>query len=161
MVAMSEVTSIAANRNPELRMPVKPQLLAPVTADGDNGGMPSELWQRLRAAREHAKLTQQQIADACGVSREAVSQWEAKDPAKRKTPGVPRLRNAGIGLRAKLCPLIARRHVVNTGLTAFNNVRRREQGKPAQPEARRLRLAVAELPRLYRLVRLPEQRGQN
>lgn len=73
-------------------MPVKPQLLAPVTADGDNGGMPSELWQRLRAAREHAKLTQQQIADACGVSREAVSQWEAKDPAKRKTPGVPRLR---------------------------------------------------------------------
>lgn len=58
----------------------------------NNGEMASELWQRLRIARAHTKLTQAQIGDACGVTREAVSQWEAKDPDKRRNPGVPRLR---------------------------------------------------------------------
>lgn len=54
--------------------------------------MGSELWQRLRAARKHANVSQQQIADECGIERASVSQWEAQDPAKRNTPGVPRLR---------------------------------------------------------------------
>lgn len=42
-----------------------------------------ELWQRLRTARDHAGKTQQNIADLFGITREAVAQWEAKDPKKR------------------------------------------------------------------------------
>lgn len=54
--------------------------------------MGSELWQRLRAARKHASVSQQAIADECGIERASVSQWEAQDPAKRNTPSVARLR---------------------------------------------------------------------
>ena len=54
--------------------------------------VPMDTWQRLRAARKAAKVTQQKIADACGVSREAVSQWESPDPAKRSQASLDRLR---------------------------------------------------------------------
>lgn len=38
--------------------------------------MSSFLWQRIRAARKWAKLTQQQVADQLGITREAISLWE-------------------------------------------------------------------------------------
>lgn len=46
----------------------------------------SEMWQRIRAARKHAKLTQEQLGERCGVSKAAVAQWEAKTPDKRTSP---------------------------------------------------------------------------
>lgn len=51
-----------------------------------NAAMASELWQRIKAARKHANLTQQDIADKFGVTRSAVAQWESSDPAKRTRP---------------------------------------------------------------------------
>lgn len=56
-----------------------------------NARMTSELWQRLVAARKRAKLTQQDVADEFGISRVAVSQWEAADPLKRTSPEHSRL----------------------------------------------------------------------
>lgn len=53
----------------------------------------SELWQRLRAARQASGLTQQVIADACGVSRTAVALWTSQDPDTRTTPSIPHLRS--------------------------------------------------------------------
>lgn len=55
-------------------------------------GEKTQLWQRLRFARKHAGSTQQVIADACGISREAVSQWESPDPQKRTAPALAHLR---------------------------------------------------------------------
>lgn len=46
----------------------------------------SELWQRLRQARKVADLTQQQLADACGVTRGAIALWEAAEPEHRTKP---------------------------------------------------------------------------
>lgn len=51
-----------------------------------NPHMASELWQRLRVVRKYFGLTQQQVADAAGIDRAAVSQWEASDPDKRTRP---------------------------------------------------------------------------
>lgn len=46
----------------------------------------SQLWQRIRQARKYADLTQQQLADACGVTRGAVALWEAAEPEHRAKP---------------------------------------------------------------------------
>ncbi len=46
----------------------------------------SELWQRLRHARRFADLTQQDLANKCGVSRGAVALWEAAEPEHRTKP---------------------------------------------------------------------------
>lgn len=46
----------------------------------------SELWQRLRAARRYADLTQTDLGRACGVSRSAVAFWEAEAPEQRTRP---------------------------------------------------------------------------
>lgn len=54
--------------------------------------MPSELFQRIRAARLHKGLSQAQLGKACGVERAAVNQWEALDPKKRTTPRYENLR---------------------------------------------------------------------
>ena len=36
-----------------------------------------EMWQKMKAARERAGLTQQQVGDLCGsIKRESVAQWE-------------------------------------------------------------------------------------
>lgn len=58
--------------------------------------MPSELSQRLRAARNYADLRQQDIADACAlagfkVSRSAVAQWEYDDERKT-TPSIEQVK---------------------------------------------------------------------
>lgn len=50
-----------------------------------------EVWEKIKEARTRAGLTQAQVADACGISREAVSQWEARDEAKRTHPGLENL----------------------------------------------------------------------
>ena len=50
--------------------------------------MASELWQRIRSARQHADLKQDDIAKVCGVTRPAVSLWESKDPTKRTKPDI-------------------------------------------------------------------------
>ncbi|WP_027709920.1 helix-turn-helix domain-containing protein [Zooshikella ganghwensis] len=46
----------------------------------------SELWEKIKAARLSAELTQEELAEKCGVSRATVNQWEAKDPSKRINP---------------------------------------------------------------------------
>ena len=46
----------------------------------------SELWQRIAAARHHARLTMQQLADRAGVSKQSVSAWESADPDRRNMP---------------------------------------------------------------------------
>lgn len=48
--------------------------------------MPSQLWQRLRAARKYADLRQQDVATACGVGRTAVTLWESADENARTRP---------------------------------------------------------------------------
>lgn len=50
--------------------------------------MKSELWQRLKAARDYADKRQEDIAKACGVSRGAVALWERHIPEKRTRPDV-------------------------------------------------------------------------
>lgn len=80
-----------AKCNSQLRHAVNFRFRAMQRPVTDNGAMGSELWQRLRVARKFKDLTQQEVGDACGVSREAVSQWESEDPAKRRNPGLPRL----------------------------------------------------------------------
>ncbi len=52
----------------------------------------SELWQRLRAARTHAELTQTEVAKRLNITRPAVSQWEADEVTKRTTPSGETLR---------------------------------------------------------------------
>lgn len=65
--------------------------------------MKSGMWQRIRAARNWAKLSQQVVADACGVSRAAVALWESEDADKRTAPrhenikAISRLTGAPIG----------------------------------------------------------------
>lgn len=48
--------------------------------------MASELWQRLRAARISAGLTQEELGKRIGVTRAAISQWEHQEPEKRSQP---------------------------------------------------------------------------
>jgi transcriptional regulator with XRE-family HTH domain len=48
--------------------------------------MPSELWQRVRAARKSAGLTQEELGQRIGVTRASVSQWEHHDAARRTVP---------------------------------------------------------------------------
>ena len=48
--------------------------------------MASDLWQRIRAARRYAQKTQEQLAADVGVSKAAISLWEARTPAHRTTP---------------------------------------------------------------------------
>lgn len=51
----------------------------------------NELYKNLKIARKLAKLTQDDIAKACGVSRNAVTQWEAVDADKRTEPSIDKL----------------------------------------------------------------------
>ncbi|RDH45861.1 helix-turn-helix domain-containing protein [Zooshikella ganghwensis] len=46
----------------------------------------SGLWEKIKAARLSAELTQEELAEKCGVNRATVSMWESKDPTKRIKP---------------------------------------------------------------------------
>lgn len=50
--------------------------------------MASEMWQRIRAARRHARLSQEELGEICDppVSKSAVAQWESKSKDKRTSP---------------------------------------------------------------------------
>ena len=54
--------------------------------------MSNQLAAKLRAARQSAQLTQAQIAEAVGVTRGAVTQWESRDPETRTTPSIELIR---------------------------------------------------------------------
>jgi transcriptional regulator with XRE-family HTH domain len=54
--------------------------------------MKSELWQRLRAARDCADLNQADIAKTCGVSRGAVALWESAMEKNRTVPSIDQVR---------------------------------------------------------------------
>lgn len=46
----------------------------------------SELWEKIRARRRELDLTQQEVADYCGISVTAISKWESKSPEGRAYP---------------------------------------------------------------------------
>ncbi|MBU2708951.1 helix-turn-helix transcriptional regulator [Zooshikella marina] len=46
----------------------------------------SELWERIRAARASAGMTQEELASRIGVRRPTVGVWETSDPTKRSQP---------------------------------------------------------------------------
>ncbi|MBU2713621.1 helix-turn-helix transcriptional regulator [Zooshikella harenae] len=46
----------------------------------------SELWERIRAARASACLTQEELANKLGVARPTIGLWESPDPKKRTQP---------------------------------------------------------------------------
>ena len=51
--------------------------------------------ERIKHARTHAingKLSQEQVAEACGISRVAVSLWESNDSSKRTKPTINNLK---------------------------------------------------------------------
>jgi len=57
------------------------------------GKYPHILHFKIRAARRNAKMTQQQLADALGVSRPAVSLWESTKDEGRNAPTRTNLEN--------------------------------------------------------------------
>lgn len=50
-----------------------------------------QLHKRIRAAREAAGLSQEDVARAVGVSRAAVAQWELEKPEKRTSPTMDKM----------------------------------------------------------------------
>lgn len=64
----------------------QPWLVAEALATPNNLGMPSELWERIRAVRLRRKLSQEAFGADLGVSKSAVSQWENPDPDRRTVP---------------------------------------------------------------------------
>ncbi len=69
--------------------------------------MTTTLNQRIKAAREAAGITQQDIARACGISRNSVSMWESAD-AHGTTPTIHNLAVVLDLLKAKTgCPVRA------------------------------------------------------
>lgn len=50
------------------------------------------MWEKIRAARKDAGVTQEAVADACEISRNAVSLWESSDPRRRTKPKYNNLR---------------------------------------------------------------------
>lgn len=45
-----------------------------------------EIWQKLRSRRRELDITQEEVAEYCGVTKGAVALWESKDPKKRNVP---------------------------------------------------------------------------
>jgi transcriptional regulator with XRE-family HTH domain len=62
----------------------------------------SELWQRIRAARAHADLTQSVVAKSMGLTRPAVSLWESTDPKIRTRPTAQQMMQ--LALLCKVAP---------------------------------------------------------
>lgn len=46
----------------------------------------SELWQRIKEARSHVRLNQEDFGGMVGVHRSTVSSWESRNPEKRTVP---------------------------------------------------------------------------
>jgi len=67
-----------------------------------SGEFPPTLHFKIKAARKHAGMTQQQLADALDVSRPAVSLWESNDPIVRNEPTRTRLRKLSVVTGAPL-----------------------------------------------------------
>lgn len=97
--------------------------------------MSSELWQRLRAARSHAGLRQQDIAEACDppVTRGAVAQWESKSEENRTKPGIDHIK-----VYARLCGVPVEQ-LLDDSVTSFD---RPAEPAPAPPS----RSLVMEIP---------------
>lgn len=53
--------------------------------------MSSQLWQRLRAARKYADLTQAQLAAVCGITRSGYAFFETSDSNARTRPHVDQI----------------------------------------------------------------------
>lgn len=49
-------------------------------------GMGTHIRERIKAARDHACLTQEQLAERIGITKSAVSMWESKNPKKWTRP---------------------------------------------------------------------------
>lgn len=57
---------------------------------------PTDLGKRIRAARRNARLSQQDLADACGVGRRFISELEAGKPTAQLGLTLTVLRNLGL-----------------------------------------------------------------
>lgn len=51
----------------------------------------SEMWQRIKAARKRAGLTQADVAAHFDIDRTAITQWEARSSSRRTRPDIARL----------------------------------------------------------------------
>lgn len=60
------------------------------------------MWQRIKAARLAAGLTQAELGKACGVTRNAVSQWESSEEESRTNPQLERLKLVSDATKAPL-----------------------------------------------------------
>jgi transcriptional regulator with XRE-family HTH domain len=58
----------------------------------------SELFQRLRAARDRMQYTQAELAAKLGFSRASIAQWETPNPTVRVTPSLDQLKMLGEAL---------------------------------------------------------------
>jgi transcriptional regulator with XRE-family HTH domain len=89
-----EQLTISVNKNDILGL----ALLAVLTYPSSLMTNPQEIGHRIRAARRERRLTQEALADAVGVSRSAVAQWET-GRAGQLTPNLGRIAAAlGIGV---------------------------------------------------------------
>jgi transcriptional regulator with XRE-family HTH domain len=60
----------------------------------------SELWQRLRAARELARKSRDDVGHVVGLNQAVVALWESPDPSSRTQPSAQQVMRI-----AKLCGL--------------------------------------------------------
>lgn len=64
--------------------------------------MPSELWQRLKAARSHAGLRQLDVSKPLGIHRTAVTLWESKNESQRTKPDLDQIKTLSALYRVPL-----------------------------------------------------------
>lgn len=57
-----------------------------------NPPMGSHIRDRIKAARQHAKLSQEKLGEMIGVSKSAVSMWETANPEKYTKPTISNLK---------------------------------------------------------------------
>ncbi|MGI0118280.1 helix-turn-helix domain-containing protein [Zooshikella sp. RANM57] len=74
----------------------------------------SAMWERIRAARIDACLTQEEFAEKCNVSRGTVVLWESSDPKKRIIPRQKKLELISQITGAPLGWLLSDKEVIDT-----------------------------------------------